>query len=102
LSDIAQYLRDRTRREGDCWIWTKSCSGDPGVGYGQVGYAGRRWSAHRLMYTLAKGPIPPGMVVCHSCDVSTCINPDHLWLGTHRDNMADRVRKRKLQLPVDR
>jgi hypothetical protein len=62
-------------------------------GYGMVTAEGRQWSAHRLAWTKAFGPIPPGLFVCHHCDNPPCIEPSHLFLGTHQDNMADRNRK---------
>lgn len=50
-------------------------------------------SAHRLAYETYIGPIPDGMYVCHSCDNRKCINPEHLWAGTHQDNIDDRESK---------
>ncbi len=58
--------------------------------------------AHRASWIAHKGPIPPKMMVLHTCDVKTCVNPDHLWLGTQKDNMRDcgekgRVNREKKQ-----
>jgi hypothetical protein len=57
--------------------------------YTQVNYCGKRWSLHRIVYTLTKGQIPEGQVVRHKCDNSLCINPVHLELGTQYDNCQD-------------
>jgi hypothetical protein len=78
----------------DCWLWT----GDKNLkGYG-IHYWGQRnrMLAHRFSYELAKGPIPEGLLVCHSCDVPNCVNPDHLWVGTTQDNARDAAAKGKM------
>lgn len=60
-------------------------------GYGLIG----SWRAHRLAWFKKHGPIPDGLHVLHTCDNPACINIDHLWLGTHQDNMRDRDRKNR-------
>lgn len=55
--------------------------------------SGKRYRLYQLLYLMFKGPITPGLQVCHSCDNPFCVNPDHLWLGTHHDNHNDKMKK---------
>ncbi len=67
---------------GECWETIRNRM--------QFSYKNRHAAGHRIAYTIAKGEIPDGMLVRHKCDNSKCINPDHLELGTHEENMKDR------------
>ncbi len=62
-------------------------------GYGIIYYQGKHTLTHRLSWSLANGPIPKGLFVLHKCDTPPCINPEHLFLGTQKDNIRDAVRK---------
>jgi len=69
-----------------CWLWT---GGMHRSGYGML----RSGKTHRVSWRLFRGEIPQGLYVLHKCDVRCCVNPDHLFLGSHRDNMKDMSRK---------
>lgn len=89
-------LLSRSAPQGECRVWQGARTGR---GYGTIAHNGRSVGTHRLAYELWRGPIPDGLHVCHSCDVRACINPDHLWLGTHVDNMRDRGVKGRCVTP---
>jgi hypothetical protein len=91
---FAQNFWTRTRREGECLIWTgPTIKSGNNVYRGQVNRHRKKILAYRFAYTLSKGAIPDGLQVMHSCDVPLCVEPSHLFLGTQADNMQDMVRK---------
>lgn len=97
ISDADRILRwSIPVPESGCWLWMGSVDpeGYPKTGGHPTGHlAAHERRAHRVSYEAFVGPIPAGMLVCHRCDVSSCVNPRHLFLGTAKDNMRDMVAK---------
>ena len=74
----------------DCWNFT---GGKNNIGYGMIRDGKKMRTAHRVSYEEHNGKIPHGMCVCHTCDNTLCCNPNHLWLGTMKQNMQDMLSK---------
>ena len=76
-----------------CWIWMK---GSDSRGYGHISVDGKTLKSHRVSWEVKHGNIQSGLVVCHKCDITSCVNPDHLFLGTQKDNMGDASKKGRM------
>lgn len=90
LPTEARFKESYTENENGCWVWSKS---KDGRGYGMFQAEKINWKAHRYSYAFYIGPIPDGHFVCHKCDNPSCVNPDHLFIATHKLNMKDMVSK---------
>jgi len=72
---------------GYCWVWDGCIHQN---GYARVSFKGRSTWAHQTSYIISRGPIPPSLCVLHHCDIRACVNPEHLYIGTYKDNARDR------------
>lgn len=85
---------EKVNKTESCWEWT---AGKYRGGYGhfrkKVGDKWKMYKAHRYSYEIFKGEIPEGLLICHSCDNPSCVNPDHLFPGTVKDNSDDCVKR---------
>jgi hypothetical protein len=87
LKELAEKFMAGVSSGPSCWMRKQT----------KVRYAGKNWNAPRFSWLIHRGEIPPGMFVCHHCDTPRCINPDHLFLGTPKDNFDDAVRKGRIR-----
>lgn len=87
-----QRFWSKVRQSDGCWEWT-ACRTT--AGYGKFRLDGQHLGAHRISYLLEYGDIPDGLWVLHDCDNPGCVRPDHLYLGTHADNVRDRVARKR-------
>lgn len=85
-------------RSTGCWLWL-GAKGSHGR-YGSAGCFGKSWLAHRLAWRLFKGEDPGSACICHTCDNGLCVNPDHLFKGTQRDNILDMEKKNRSYHPA--
>lgn len=90
---LPEVFWERTDRSGECWEW-QGRIGPYGYGLVNLGWRGTVMFAHRFAFDVSRGcDIPDGFMVCHRCDNRKCVRPDHLFLGTAKDNNVDKMLK---------
>ena len=83
-------LMRKVKKTDSCWLWCGSKDKD---GYGYFHHYGRRMSTHRFEWQHHYSTLDPTLSVCHTCDNPSCVNPEHLWQGTHQQNVTDMMQK---------
>lgn len=104
--DIAERFWSKVDKNGptvdhvpgisNCWVWAVPSTNRGGYGLFRVSKRSMLATAHRVAWSIHNGPIPKGLCVLHRCDNRRCVRPEHLWLGTQRDNIQDMVRKGRI------
>ncbi len=107
-NDFLEFHKEKWMPEpmSGCFLWFGSSNR---LGYGVVferrfeygkGQPKKQFLAHRRSFESANGPVAPGLCVCHKCDTPSCVNPDHLYAGTHTQNMADKKLRGRVHRPA--
>jgi 5-methylcytosine-specific restriction endonuclease McrA len=91
-TSFPQRFWDKVEKTENCWEWTARKNK---YGYGEFLYSGRVWKSHRLSYLLEYGDYDFSLIVLHTCDNPSCVNPNHLMLGTQKENVQDMVLKNR-------
>ena len=89
ISPFKRLMR-KVKKTDSCWLWCGSKDKD---GYGYFHPYGRRMSTHRFAWQHHYSTLDPTLSVCHTCDNPSCVNPEHLWQGTHQQNVTDMMQK---------
>lgn len=87
-----KILGNVRKEENGCWIWQAATAGQ----YGKIQFRKKTYSAHRTSYIVFRGEIEEGLWVCHTCDIPLCVNPDHLFAGTAKENAQDAMKKNRV------
>ena len=94
-SEFDRFIEKVEVNENNCWVWT-AAKYRGGYGHFRRFLEGKwkMFKAHRYAYEIYKGHIPEGLLICHTCDNPSCVNPEHLFTGTAKENTADRITKK--------